>query len=114
MHEALFPSRDEIDRQVEIAKNLRGEFLHGRSRGLRNSSPAADNRRMSATGGKNMRVRHAFAIVAIIMVGIGLKFYFFSPPVAEAEVAGMDIAAMHAAASPTMPRQELNDMAFGQ
>jgi hypothetical protein len=46
------------------------------------------------------------------VIGLGLKFLFFSPPIAEAKVAGMDIAMMHAAASPTMPRQELNDMSF--
>ena len=59
-----------------------------------------------------MRARHAFAIVATILVGFGLKFYFFSPPVAEAEVVRMDIGAMHSAVSPDMPRQELNDMTF--
>jgi hypothetical protein len=57
-------------------------------------------------------VKYGVAILAAIAVGIGLKFYFFSPPVAVAEVVGMDIAAMHAAALPTMPRQDLIDMAF--
>jgi hypothetical protein len=54
------------------------------------------------------------AIFAAIAVGIGLKFYFFSPPVAVAEAFGMDIAAIDPAASLSMPRQELNDMAFGE
>ena len=58
-------------------------------------------------------VKYGVAIFAAIVIGFGLKFHFFSPSVAEAEVVGMDIAAMYAAASPTMPRQELNDMAFG-
>ena len=111
MHEALFPTHDEISRQVETAKRLRSEFLHGLGRSIKNNARAR-NWPALAGGGKNMRARHAFAIVATILVGFGLKFYFFSPPVAEAEVIGMDIASMHAAASPDMPRQELNDMTF--
>jgi ABC-type siderophore export system fused ATPase/permease subunit len=108
MHEALFPSHDELNRQLEIAKRLRREFLHQAA----SETARAVRKRRRSRGGKTMRARHAFAIAATILAAIGLKFYF-SPHVAEAEVAGMDIAAMQAAALPTMPRQEINDMAFG-
>ena len=67
---------------------------------------------MSAGGGKYTRARDAFAIVATMLVGIGLKLFFFSPPVAKAEIARMDIGAMHSAVSPDMPSQQLNDMTF--
>ena len=32
-----------------------------------------------------MRAHHAIAIVAVILVGFGLKLIFFSAPIAEAE-----------------------------
>ena len=57
------------------------------------------------------RAKYGLAVVAAIVVGIGLKWYFVSPPVAEAEVVGMDIATMQATASPDMPRQELDESA---
>jgi len=56
-------------------------------------------------------VKYGMAVFAAIVVGIGLKWYFVSPPVAEAEVVGMDVATMQATASPDMPRQELDEMA---
>jgi hypothetical protein len=59
------------------------------------------------------RITYGAAIFAATVIGFGLKGYFFSPPIAEAEVVGMDIAMMHAQASAAMPRQELNDRAFG-
>jgi hypothetical protein len=37
MYEARFSSSDELNRQVEIAKQLRSEFLYGHSEGLINS-----------------------------------------------------------------------------
>jgi hypothetical protein len=57
------------------------------------------------------RVKYGLAVFAAIVIGIGMKFYFFSPPVAQAEVPGMDIATMHANAPRDMPRQELDEMA---
>jgi hypothetical protein len=59
-------------------------------------------------------IKYGAAIFAAIVIGFGLKAYFLSPPVAEAEVVGMDIATMHATASPDMPRQQLNDLTFGE
>ena len=103
-----FLSRDEISSQLEIAKQLRAAFLHDSLRAVTNSARAVGSRRMFAGA------RYVFAIAATVVVGLGLKFYFFAPPVAEAEVVGMDIATMQATASPNMPSQELNDTAFGE
>jgi hypothetical protein len=113
MHEPRLLSRDEISRQVEIAKQLRAAFLREGVEGFTSSARAAGNRLRFAAAGKNIAARHAFAIGAAVLVGLGLKFYFFAPPVAEADVVRMDIATMQATTSPDMPRQELNDMAFG-
>jgi hypothetical protein len=113
MHEALFPSHDEISRQIEIAKRLRAAFLHHTIGADTSRARETGNQRMFAAVHKNMGARHAFAIVAVVLVGLGVKLYFFSPRIAEARVVNMEIATMQATASPDMPRQELNDMAFG-
>jgi hypothetical protein len=47
-----------------------------------------------------MRAHHAIGIVAVILVGFGLKLLFFSAPSAEADLrgvtsVGMDISQMH-------------------
>jgi hypothetical protein len=63
------------------------------------------------------RGKYGLAVVAAIVVGIGLKFYFFSPPVAEAKiaaeakVASTEITAMQAALT-AMHRQQLKDATF--
>jgi hypothetical protein len=42
-----------------------------------------------------MRSHHVIAIVAVLIIGFGVKVLFFSSPAAEAEVAGMDVFQIH-------------------
>ena len=61
-----------------------------------------------------MRARHSIAIAAAILVGFGLKLFFFSAPIAKADVkmAGMDISAMHKNIKVDLPVANYNDMTF--
>jgi hypothetical protein len=63
-----------------------------------------------------MRAQHATGIVAVILVGFGLKLLFFSAPTAEAELrsvrsGGMDISQMHQNKR-NLPEQKIHDMTF--
>jgi hypothetical protein len=61
-----------------------------------------------------MRVHHAIAIVAVVLIGFGLKLTFFSAPPAEAvPVEGMrvDISQMHQNIR-NLPEQRMHDMTF--
>ena len=63
-----------------------------------------------------MRAHHAIAIVAILLIGFGLKLTFFSPPPAEAvvpqvEIVRMDVFQMQQNAK-NLPEQKMNDMTF--
>ena len=63
-----------------------------------------------------MRVHHAVAIVAVMLIGFGLKLTFFSAPPAEAVVppvgiVGMDIFQMEQGMK-NLPKQKMNDMTF--
>jgi hypothetical protein len=65
-----------------------------------------------------MRIKYGLAVFAALVVGIGVKFYFFSPPIAEAKLAlaeakltQTDISPRHAAMTATY-RQQLKDMVF--
>ena len=63
-----------------------------------------------------MRAHHAIGIVAVILVGFGLKLLFFSAPIAEADLldvrsVGMDISQMHQN-NKTLPEQKIHDMTF--
>jgi hypothetical protein len=62
-----------------------------------------------------MRLHHAIAVVAVILVAFGAKLFFFSPPIAEANVNGtMNIHQMHLD-YPNMkdlPVQKVNDMSL--
>ncbi|MGA6969130.1 MAG: hypothetical protein WBZ51_36590 [Xanthobacteraceae bacterium] len=63
-----------------------------------------------------MRAYHAIGIVAVILVGFGLKLLFFSAPSAEADLRGvrsadMDIFQMHQN-NKTLPEQKIHDMTF--
>jgi hypothetical protein len=57
------------------------------------------------------KVKYGTAIFAAVVVGFGVKFYVFSPPVAEANIAPMEITAMQMALT-AMHRQQLKDMTF--
>jgi hypothetical protein len=63
-----------------------------------------------------MRVHHGIAIVAIILIGLGLKLTFFSARPAEAdappvETVRMDISQMHQNIK-NLPEQRMHDMTF--
>ena len=63
-----------------------------------------------------MRAHHAIGIVAVILVGFGLKLLFFSAPIAEADLlgvrsVGIDISQMHQN-NKTLPEQKIHDMTF--
>jgi hypothetical protein len=61
-----------------------------------------------------MRVHHAIAIVAVILIGFGLKLTFFSAPRAEAvpvEGVRMDVFQTHQNIR-NLPEQKMHDMTF--
>jgi hypothetical protein len=63
-----------------------------------------------------MRVHHGIAIVAILLIGFGLKLTFFSAPRAEAdapsvETVRMDISQMHQNIK-NLSEQRMHDMTF--
>jgi hypothetical protein len=63
-----------------------------------------------------MRAHHAIGIVAVILVGFGLKLLFFPAPIAEADLlgvrsVGMDISQMHQN-NKNLPEQKIHDMTF--
>ncbi len=63
-----------------------------------------------------MRVHHAIAIVAIILIGFGLKLTFFSAPAADAnarsdEGVRMDVSHMQQSIK-GLPEQKMHDMTF--
>jgi hypothetical protein len=63
-----------------------------------------------------MRAHHAIGIVAVILVGFGLKLLFFFAPIAEADLlgvrsVGMDISQMHQN-NKNLPEQKIHDMTF--
>ena len=58
-----------------------------------------------------MRARNVSAIVALVLVGFGIRLFFFPAPPAEAEVRNsLHISRMHV--SKNLPVQKLHDMSF--
>jgi hypothetical protein len=60
-----------------------------------------------------MRSHHAIAVVAVILVGVGVKLIFFTAPTAEADSlaiksAGLDISQLHQ--NRNLPAQRSHDM----
>jgi hypothetical protein len=63
-----------------------------------------------------MRAQHAIGIVAIILIGFGLKLTFFSAPSADAnaplnESVRMDVFHMQRSIK-NLPEQKMHDMTF--
>jgi hypothetical protein len=58
-----------------------------------------------------MRLHHAIAVVAAILVGFGVKLFFFPAPIAEAEAksSSMNVFQMHRKG---LPVQKMSDMSF--
>jgi hypothetical protein len=63
-----------------------------------------------------MRTRHAIVIVALVLIGFGLKLTFFSAPPAEADVPPVEIVRMDVFQMQqnikNLPEQKMNDMTF--
>jgi hypothetical protein len=63
-----------------------------------------------------MRSHYAIAVVAVILVGFGLKLIFLSAPIAEADVGfvgsvRMDVSEMHQNIK-NLPADKFHDMTF--
>ena len=63
-----------------------------------------------------MRAHHVIAVVAVILVGVGVKLIFFIAPTAEAESlsiksVGMDVSQLHQNVK-NLPVQKLHDMSL--
>ena len=61
-----------------------------------------------------MRLHHAIAVAAAILIGFGVKLFFFPAPIAEADTSGvksssMNVLQMH---HKGLPVQEVSDMSF--
>jgi hypothetical protein len=60
-----------------------------------------------------MRARHIIAIETVILIGLGVKVFFFSSPTADAHAvksSSMDISKIQANAD--LPMQTIQDMTF--
>jgi len=78
--------------------------------------PLAPAFRALATGGTVMRAHHVIAVVAVILVGVGVKQIFFTAPTAEAESlsiksVGVDVSQLHRNVK-NLPVQEFHDMSL--
>ena len=61
-----------------------------------------------------MRLHHAIAVAAAILIGFGVKLFFFPAPIAEADASGvkspsMSVLQMH---HKDLPVQKMSDMTF--
>jgi hypothetical protein len=102
------PEFAQINRSAAEAKRKAVEFLAARSV---KSQPKA----MEAF----MRAHHAIAVVAVILIGFGVKLFFFSTPAAEADThaipsASMNVLQMHIdhPNRNNLPVQKMHDMTF--
>ena len=66
-----------------------------------------------------MRAHHATAVVAVILIGFGVKLFFFSAPVVEADTHAVPSARMDVLQMLTdhphgkdLPAQKMHDMSF--
>lgn len=76
MKEPLFPSSEEMDRQLKAAKQLRGEFL---------LQLAANARHRFATQSRKLRTIEMSAAVALCAIAIFWLAILGSPKVTEAD-----------------------------
>ena len=78
--------------------------------------PPATAFRAFATEGAVMRARRNIAVVAVILVGVGVKLIFFTAPTAEADSlsikrVGVDVSRLHQNVK-SLPVQEFHDMSL--
>jgi hypothetical protein len=69
-----------------------------------------------ATKGTVMRPHQVIAVPAVILVGVGVKLFFFTPPTAEADAlttkrVGVDVAQLQQNVK-NLPVQKVHDMSF--
>lgn len=63
-----------------------------------------------------MRTHHVIAIVAVVLVGVGVKLIFFNAPTAQADLlsiktVGVDISQLHQNVK-NFPVQKIDDMSL--
>jgi hypothetical protein len=60
-----------------------------------------------------VRKHHVFAVIAVLLIGLGVKQFFSPPKVAEAdpEAGNMNILQIHMD-HPNLPAQKMHDMTF--
>ncbi len=84
--------------------------------GISSRMPLAPAFRAFATEGAVMRAHHVIAVVAVILVGVGVKLIFFTAPTAEADPlsiksVGVDVSQLHQNVK-NLPVQKLHDMSL--
>jgi hypothetical protein len=72
--------------------------------------------RAFATEGAVMRAHHVIAVVAVVLVVVGMKLIFFTTPTAEADPlsiqrVGMDVSQLHRNVK-NLSVQKFHDMSF--
>jgi hypothetical protein len=87
-----------------------------REKGISSRMPLAPAFRAFATEGTVMRAHHVISVVAVILVGIGVKLIFFTAPTAEADPlslksVGVDVSQLHQNLK-NLPVQKFHDMSF--
>jgi hypothetical protein len=78
--------------------------------------PLAPTFRAFATEGLAMRAHHVIAVVAVILVGVGVKLIFFTAPTAVADQLSIksvrvDVSQLHRNVK-NLPVQKFHDMTF--
>ena len=67
-----------------------------------------------AARGAIRRIHHAFAVAAVILVGISVKLFFFAAPTAEADSLddlGLDVSRLHRSVG-DLPAQKVHDLSL--
>jgi transposase-like protein len=102
------PELVQIDRSATEAKRKAAKFPAARS--VRSSQPRA----MEAF----MRAHHVIAVVAVLVIGLGAKQFWFPPKQADADIipvanASMNVLQMHSEIDmKTLPQHKMNDKTF--
>src|SRR6266436_4265896 len=84
--------------------------------GISSRMPLAPAFRAFATEGAVMRAHHVIAVVAVILVGVGMKLIFFTAPTAGADPlsiksVGVDVSQLHQNVE-NLPVQKFHDMSL--
>jgi hypothetical protein len=98
---------------LKLRRNSDG-FVSGPAKEFASRMPLAPAFKAFATKGAVMRVHHVIAVVAVILVGVGVKLTFFGAPTAEADSrsiksVSVDISQMRQNIK-NLPVQKFHDM----